>query len=233
MNAIVPAAALAGAVPLAAAAAVPADPAAPEAAELVALGKRIGPALDAWRAAATAKTAARARAEALCPSVPADLVFDGSRPGPVRGLWRCWEGERDIEGRDLRNPTRGMYSAHLLSEGMAGGWLPSSLRSRAGRHVRRLFVLARQHEDARSYAIELSGLPVASAELQAATDVIKTLAEQASSIAPATAAGILVLARIARALSESASPELAGVVLGPALAEAVMRILGNPGEALS
>lgn len=215
-----------------AAAALPAAPAVTEVPELLALGERIGPALDGWRAAAAAKVAARARAEALCPPVPPDLVFDGGFPGYVRGLSRCWEEERDIEGRSLQPAGRCIYSAKWLAEGMADGWLPATPTSPKGRQVLRLAELAKQHEAARSAAIELSGLPAASAALEAAEDAMKALAGHASTIAPETPAGVLVLARMAKALGEAAHPVLAGVVLGPALAEAVVRILGDRGEVL-
>lgn len=210
-----------------------ATPAVPEVPELLALGERIGPALDGWRAAAAAKVAARARAEALCPPVPPDLVFDERRPPAVRGLFRCWAEERDVEGRELHPSGRKIFVAEWLTEGMADGWLPSSPKSHQGRQVRRLAELAERHEAARSAAIELSGLLLAKSTLQAAQDAIRWLAEHASAIPPATTAGVLVLAQMAQALGESESPALAGVVLGPALAEAVVRILGNQGEVLS
>ncbi|MBK5960277.1 hypothetical protein CCR97_19020 [Rhodoplanes elegans] len=226
------------------AAAVPAasSPVTPEDPALVALGEKVGPALDAFRAAKAAKAEARARAEALCPAVPADLVHQDGRQPFVLNLHACVREEVDVEGQPVRPPGwrdasgrweqprgRSIYAAGYIEEAIEEGWLAASPRSRQGRHVRHLLALAEQHESARAAAIEMSGLPAAKEALRAAERDLEALAQNVRDTEAATPAGVLIIARVAAAFGEATHPATAGVVLGPALVGAVLRVIDAKG----
>lgn len=243
------ASALAGAsaASLGAAAALPAasPPVTAENPELVTLGEKIAPALDAYRAAKVAKAEARARAEALCPPVPAELVHDerDSRTF-VEKLQCCAFDEVDVEGPRVQQPEkrgdrwhrptgRRIYSAFHLRDGIADGWLSGSARSKQGKHVRRLIEIAEQYESARAAAIEMSGLDAADRALGAAKADVQRLAWAARDLAPVTLAGAAIQARALIAFAEAeeiGGRVIAGLNFGAPLADAIVRLAETGGR---
>jgi len=220
----------------------PATAAAPENANLLALGEEIDPLLNAYRAAAERKREARAVAEALCPSLPDELV---AKPKDRLRWAGCSEREIDVEGKDVWPPNytgadgktyarlpREILKGNLIKEAVARGNIYASPRTKHGKEVRKLIEISEKYEAEREAAIERSGVLEAADTLYFSAVEIEVLAYEVRKHEPATMIGIMIQAR---ALGAHAEAELdahgfagrSGTVLGRELAASVLRIAGG------
>jgi hypothetical protein len=216
--------------------------AAPENANLLALGQQIDPLLSVYRAAAERKREARAMAEALCPSLPDELVV---KPKDRLRWAGCAEREIDVEGKSVWPPDytgadgktyarfpREVLEGNLIKEAIARGNVYASRRTKRGKEVWKLIDISEKYEAGRKAAIERSGVLEAAHELRRSAVDIEMLAYELRKIEPATMIGTLIQARALVAHSEveldsGGCVGRSGTVLGRELAASVLRIAGG------
>lgn len=202
---------------------------------LLALGEQLGPLLTAYRAAKERRQAALLIFEQHCPALPDELVRTREDRITFAG---CTERENDIFGRAIWpkdepvRPPREILKAGLLQQHME----VLSPRSKHGRRVKSLIVVAEKYEAERKSAMDGSGWPEAfEATCHAAYD-LDQLAWEIRETSPVTMTGVLIHARMLAAHAESEKDgcgmtDRAGLTLGRPLAEAVLRVAELRGAA--
>jgi hypothetical protein len=202
---------------------------------LLALGERIDPLLEAYRAAIARKAIARALAEGLCPPVPDELVCK-------RGPYDWAEVEQDVEGKEIHptnyisedGKTYGRMPRYILkAEELQGaidcGNLYAPKRTKFGKKIHAQIKTAKEYEANREAAIERSGILQAASELRHAAYDIEHLAYRVREIEPLTMVGVTIVGRTLDAYGE-AEHDLdhykgrCGQLLGRHLAAAVLRL---------
>lgn len=181
--------------------------------ELIELGKRVDPMIADMREAVARKADALARAEALWPDVPADLVLRGC---DYYGLHSCAVNETDVDGKTVYPPEqkslnsnivrywpRQILNSRRLEAAMDAGHLPSSRRTKLGRRVHALIQIASDYEAQCNAAICDSGLESVKDELSAIEGNIDTLCWRSLEMGmPRSMTGVAILARLQAAQAE-------------------------------
>lgn len=210
------------AAPAAAVAASPAAPAVDEAPELLALGRQLDEALEAFREAVARKAEAVEIWERMRPEVPEELVGtaldrrDGLTVQEV-GLDGSVAGAREIfSSREIR--------IQMLRRNISG-------RTKEGRRLHRLVRLAKSYEKGIAEAYRVSNYEACERDADKAAQAVHAMARQALDIEPVTVEGLLILARLTAAVTETYDLGelhcLLGGAVGVHTAKAAVRILAK------
>lgn len=217
--------------------------------ELIELGRRVDQMLAEMRAAVACKADALARAKALWPDVPADLIL---RKGDHYSLRSCAVDETDVDGKTVYPPEqkalksnivgyppRQILNSRRLKDAIDMGHLPSSRRTKLGRRVHGLIQLASDYEARSEAAICGSGLASAKDTVGAVEGRIDVLCWRALELGmPRSMTGVAILARLQAAqaeVSEAASGShrsMVGFHVARRVADAVAHMLPG-GRALA
>ena len=203
--------------------------------ELLALGARVQPALDAYRESRARRADARTLFAQLCPPIPDELIAK-------RGDWslynECGEDERDLDGQVVQPPNgelpRRILRAKLLQIFILRCEMGRSTRRE--RHIRSLARLASRHEKAIAQALKQSGYADWSEAVCETSWELRDIAYACDGFEPRTPKGVAIMARVLLAAAEAEivwgnMRGRAAQILGPGLARAVITVNSSPAEA--
>ncbi|WP_441255760.1 hypothetical protein [Tardiphaga sp. 285_C5_N1_2] len=212
--------------------------------KVVDIGRRLNSAIMTYRQAHDRYISARAEAQRLCPAVPEEIV----RPNnwqDRRMFAGCAEEETDVEGKRLplkledcddglkrSPPPRWLIRADKLEEAINDGQIHAPLRSKLGRHLRKVVIpAARKYDAEREAAIEASGLAASSTAAYWAGHELEKLAYEAVEAQPKTLSGVVIIAQVlgGYAIAEHAPymhgyPGRSAQIVGVSLARSLMRV---------
>lgn len=188
--------------------------------ELIQLGRRLIEAEAAWKQAEEHRQQVRALCAQMWPSVPEGLLR--SREVPVATVTLT-----DMDDKEVR-PYRWIYLAGSLRESATHDY-GCGPRSKAGRAIRKLIPVAEAYEAARKHAKEMSGFEAAETAAYHRRCDIETVAADIAEAPAHTAEGLRIKAAALAIWAGDKQSELyyrAALVSGPALAQAVLAVLG-------